>query len=444
MGDQVAFRGTPDLFTAAHEAAHVVQQRGGVQLRGGVGQAGDRYEQHADAVAHAVVRGESAEALLDAHAGGQAKTAVQLKGEGDPWRDKIRQKLDDAKDTHVTAFDKQALACRVLVATAGTKDPPSLKWQLLTLAAELAMTAGTAAIASKIAVGISNRLSSQLAINQMSKDSIKIVADTVKDTSKGVIKKIQSASGQLASSAASQYPVGTRNRAAKICFHAQEAGLLDAKLTCKKSYNAHKRKLLGKGKAGYAAACALVKSAEAAKDQAVAIQRSHSVQQWAVYQAKCVRGQTKAGETNMSKSRLLQKDLGVLHLKGEWFNGGQPRLTSARMAGMNSATRQDIQKVPLGQLQVPVQLRLDIGVPMGWVDRYVSKKTQMHVDLGRDEKGSVWVGPDSPAFGALAQITRTGHQLNYGAHGTSVQAKDRYAAARAVFKALAPFKPPLK
>ena len=35
-GNNVAFRGAPDLFTAAHEAAHVIQQQAGVQLRGGV------------------------------------------------------------------------------------------------------------------------------------------------------------------------------------------------------------------------------------------------------------------------------------------------------------------------------------------------------------------------------------------------------------------------
>ncbi len=59
-----------DLFTVAHEAAHVVQQRGGVQLRGGVGAVGDHYERHADEVASHVVQGKSAEALLDRYAGG--------------------------------------------------------------------------------------------------------------------------------------------------------------------------------------------------------------------------------------------------------------------------------------------------------------------------------------------------------------------------------------
>ena len=69
-GNHVAFADAPSLHTAAHEAAHVVQQAAGVHLAGGVGQAGDPYERHADAVADRVVRGESAEALLDEHSGG--------------------------------------------------------------------------------------------------------------------------------------------------------------------------------------------------------------------------------------------------------------------------------------------------------------------------------------------------------------------------------------
>lgn len=64
-GEDVAFGGPAKLHTAAHEAAHVVQQRAGVQLAGGVGRAGDRHEQHADAVADAVVQGRSAVPLLD-------------------------------------------------------------------------------------------------------------------------------------------------------------------------------------------------------------------------------------------------------------------------------------------------------------------------------------------------------------------------------------------
>ena len=63
-GDQVAFAKQPDLHTAAHEAAHVVQQAHGVNLYGGIGEAGDAYEQHADAVADRVVAGQSASDLF--------------------------------------------------------------------------------------------------------------------------------------------------------------------------------------------------------------------------------------------------------------------------------------------------------------------------------------------------------------------------------------------
>lgn len=63
-GRHVAFREAPDLRLAAHEAAHVVQQRAGVQLKRGVGDIGDVYEQNADAVAERVVQGRSAVDLL--------------------------------------------------------------------------------------------------------------------------------------------------------------------------------------------------------------------------------------------------------------------------------------------------------------------------------------------------------------------------------------------
>jgi hypothetical protein len=82
-GDAVAFASSPDLHTAAHEAAHVAQQRGGVQLAGGIDQPGDSYERHADAVADAVVAGSSAEPLLDqgsqSSESGSHSAAVQRK-----------------------------------------------------------------------------------------------------------------------------------------------------------------------------------------------------------------------------------------------------------------------------------------------------------------------------------------------------------------------------
>jgi len=77
---KVAFREAPDLHTAAHEAAHVVQQAGGVQLKGGMGEPGDAHEKQADAVADAVVAGQSAAPLLGPASGGASGGgAVQLK-----------------------------------------------------------------------------------------------------------------------------------------------------------------------------------------------------------------------------------------------------------------------------------------------------------------------------------------------------------------------------
>ncbi|MFO0745067.1 MAG: DUF4157 domain-containing protein [Myxococcota bacterium] len=126
-GDKVAFAGGPDLHTAAHEAAHVVQQRAGVSLYGGVGQSGDRYEQHADQVADAVVQGKSAEPILDTMAGGGGggasvqRRAVQrlpswlpgvaaeapASSGGAPVQMDFK---DDMKETQKASYDKDAPA----------------------------------------------------------------------------------------------------------------------------------------------------------------------------------------------------------------------------------------------------------------------------------------------------------------------------------------------
>lgn len=79
-GRDVAFQAQPDLWTAAHEVTHVMQQHDGVQLAGGVGRAGDRHEQQADAVADTISQGGTAPAELTAgwsSSGGARPTAVQ-------------------------------------------------------------------------------------------------------------------------------------------------------------------------------------------------------------------------------------------------------------------------------------------------------------------------------------------------------------------------------
>ena len=74
VGNRVVFGKDPDLRTAAHEAAHAVQQRGGFLTSTGIGKGGDQHEQHADAVAELVVQGESAESLLDQYTIGSSGT----------------------------------------------------------------------------------------------------------------------------------------------------------------------------------------------------------------------------------------------------------------------------------------------------------------------------------------------------------------------------------
>jgi hypothetical protein len=85
-GNQVAFAAPPDLHTAAHEAAHVVQQRSGVHLKGGVGEEGDVYERQADEVADRVVQGLPAGDLLGGAGGAGGAPAVQARftRNGDP------------------------------------------------------------------------------------------------------------------------------------------------------------------------------------------------------------------------------------------------------------------------------------------------------------------------------------------------------------------------
>ena len=107
-GDRVVFAdAAPSLHTAAHEAAHVVQQRAGIQLSGGVGSVGDRHERHADAVASQVVRGESAQRSLDSYFSAaprraasptRSATGVQRKFDEDLLAD-VDEKQDAEKNT---------------------------------------------------------------------------------------------------------------------------------------------------------------------------------------------------------------------------------------------------------------------------------------------------------------------------------------------------------
>jgi len=88
-GNRIGFAKHPSLQTAAHEAAHVIQQRHGAAEQARTAGADTRYEHGADLVADAVVRGQPASGILDLFASGPAvgtsatrRPRVQLKRPG--------------------------------------------------------------------------------------------------------------------------------------------------------------------------------------------------------------------------------------------------------------------------------------------------------------------------------------------------------------------------
>jgi len=78
-GEQVAFVRPPDLRTAAHEAAHVVQQR-----QGGAATPGAQQERQADAGAEAVSGGGNAVSLLGAKSQGGSPRTAEVQCKPDP------------------------------------------------------------------------------------------------------------------------------------------------------------------------------------------------------------------------------------------------------------------------------------------------------------------------------------------------------------------------
>ncbi len=104
-GEALVFKGTPDLHTVAHEAAHVVQQRTGA------GSATAAHEAHADRVADLVVQGRSAVAVLDEMVG-KVTPGRKAASEGLTqmnWGDPPKKKVSGATMKRLTAA-KEAIA----------------------------------------------------------------------------------------------------------------------------------------------------------------------------------------------------------------------------------------------------------------------------------------------------------------------------------------------
>lgn len=115
-GDHLVFGGAPSLHQVAHEAAHAIQQRGGLRLDGGVGRSGDRHEQHADAIAHGVTRGYKVDGLLDHYAdpkrsSGAGMASGMASGMPSVQRLTMRQERLSARARSV--YDQKAMAFEV-------------------------------------------------------------------------------------------------------------------------------------------------------------------------------------------------------------------------------------------------------------------------------------------------------------------------------------------
>lgn len=91
FGRQIAFREEPSLRLAAHEAAHVVQQRAGYGSRF---EDSGAWERHADEVADRVVEGRSAADLLAPFAGGTRTAQPRVQFDKDPDAGKHKQGPD--------------------------------------------------------------------------------------------------------------------------------------------------------------------------------------------------------------------------------------------------------------------------------------------------------------------------------------------------------------
>src|SRR5262249_38292513 len=105
-GGKGAFAGAPRLHAAAPEARPTTPQPARRQHRG-VGEAGDAYERHADAVAHAVVQGRSAEALLEAQTHARPATAPSQ-----PYRTDAVQRITTPDKPEITNLNAAASKVR--------------------------------------------------------------------------------------------------------------------------------------------------------------------------------------------------------------------------------------------------------------------------------------------------------------------------------------------
>ncbi|MEZ4733111.1 MAG: hypothetical protein R3E79_38940 [Caldilineaceae bacterium] len=340
-------------------------------------------------------------------------------------------------------FEKQETAVTILRDTAGRGDPPPFWLNLAVAGVSVALTAATGGIGTAVAIGVTNRLA-RAGIKDI---TIKIVSDMAKDGAKAAVNKIRNSAEQVIQDAAASYPETDKERSAKIFFDAQRRALIDAKVEAQLKNAVNKGRLRRSGKDGIQALKGLTAEIQEQYANAETRQRYESLMQWAVYQAKGVRGETKQKGTNLAKNRpgAFTPDRGVLQLEGRWLRGQALMLDRATMAGINAALRPDIARTPISKLKVPIIFRLEVGQELSFGEKYFNHREQPVVIIARDEQGNYWVRK-TPASVALVIEAggRPQETLGEAGRGWEVTEDQVRKAAQVVFDMLKVVTPPLK
>jgi Domain of unknown function (DUF4157) len=386
-GQDVAFKSSsPDLHTTAHEAAHVVQQRGGVQLSGGVGQAGDPHERHADAVADAVVAGRSAEGLLDQYAGGGGgggvqRQAVQMDGDDKALEDTLEAVAFAYKDI----CEKQRDAVQDLKEDAAKEDPPPLWQSLLLAAAQVALAGALGGVGGAISAAVAKKLA-----GKVSEIAANAIATAMEDAAKDAAgKTVTAMAGQIAS---------TSSDPREIFFRGQRDTLTDTAMKQRIEFITKHKQQIRAAKEPKMQADALLASLQENYEIAYVKQRDETLDQWCSYQAKQALG-TNNGEKTKNPGTNLGSQLGDTSAKGVLGivmrvhqPGSAVTIKRAEIEGLNEGLRKVIESRPIKALKMPITVKGEVGEDIGWAREYLNKESQPRIECGRNETGTVWMG----------------------------------------------------
>jgi hypothetical protein len=452
FGDAVAFGRPPTLFTAAHEAAHVVQQRARPALSAGIGRAGDVYERHADSVAARVAQGLSAEALLDRlpPAGsldrsqpgtGHGEPALQLDSEpegktpaaepepaqpvADAGRDDERAKADSIYNKVVNAWSslaqKQVRAIGSLYTEAQKPQKPTLAQELLISLAEAALAGALGGIGGLVAMAIEKKIASVFvsralanrpfrdslgrfitkeagvkAATESSKNTAKFVSEFAKDAMKDGVKSLARPRIRAVLSSAGKSSVDA-------FFEGQMEAAGDAGKLGSDAAEDRRQDVLGGDNPVHTAQIMFEAMNDIYVDAAL-VQKDETLKHWLIYMASAELGTVPeggqaAGSTNLAKRTepwlLGSYTPGVLYV----FVNRDLRVRRAVLGNSTAHYVALLEDQPIKQLKVPVVVQLDFP---GIDDFYINV----------NEKGALWLEPSGGGAGNALLRRHGGAQLS--------------------------------